>query len=150
MRSPPPSISSGGWSPQVIQVNVLDGPCQRAMVALTNAPSMAISRIVWWIASTAACEVAGDLALGAEGAEGDGSERGGGRAVAHAVGDAEPGAVAVLDVVEPVAADLVAGQDVAGDSAPVMRAMRGGSRFCWISAAGLVSLRRRAMSKTSV
>src|SRR5204863_4093228 len=40
-----------------------------------------------------------------------------GRALAHRVGDGDPGAVPVLDVVEPVAANLVRGQDAAGDLA---------------------------------
>ena len=40
---------------------------------------------------------------------------GGGRAFALRVGDPDPGAVRVLGVVEPVAADVVPGEDVAGD-----------------------------------
>jgi hypothetical protein len=47
--------------------------------------------------------------------------------VADRVGDAEPRPAGVLDVVEPVAADLVAGDDVSREAAPEMRAMRGGS-----------------------
>ena len=52
---------------------------------------------------------------GAEGAERDRAEAGGGRAPALGVGDADPRAVRVLGVVEPVAADVIARQDVAGD-----------------------------------
>lgn len=45
-----------------------------------------------------------DAALGAKRAERDRSQRGRGRALALAVGHADPGAVVVFDVVEPVAA----------------------------------------------
>ena len=52
-------------------------------------------------------------ARGAQRAERAGAQAGGGRARAGGVGDREPGAVAVLDEVEPVAADLVGGQQPA-------------------------------------
>ena len=64
--------------------------------------------------STICREVVVGAARGAEGAERDGGQGGGGRALADRVGDPEPRAAGVLDVVEPVAADVVAGQDVAG------------------------------------
>jgi hypothetical protein len=51
---------------------------------------------------------------GAQGSEGRGAEACGGRAAARALGDRKPGAVAVVDEVEPVAADLVGRQQPAG------------------------------------
>ena len=51
----------------------------------------------------------------AQGGEGDAAEPARLRATPSRVGDRDPGAVAVLDVVEPVAADVVAGQDAPGE-----------------------------------
>ena len=55
------------------------------------------------------------LPSGAERAEGDRAEARGGRSSALRVGDADPRAVRVLGVVEPIAADVIAREDVAGD-----------------------------------
>jgi hypothetical protein len=70
--------------------------------------------------------------------------------VPSGVGDGQPGAVAVLDEVEPVAADLVgrqqaAGQLAAGDADDPRR-----EEVLLDSAAGVIGLRRRAAVSASV
>ena len=60
-------------------------------------------------------EIVAAAAGGAQGAEGGGAEAGCCGAVAGGVGDREPGAVAVLDEVEPVTADFVGREEAAGE-----------------------------------
>src|ERR1043165_5227031 len=87
---------------------------------------------------------------GAEGAERGGAEPSSCWAVAGAVSDCEPGAVAVFDEVEPFAADFVGGEEAAGELGAGDAGDPRREQFCWISAAGVVSFRRRAASITSV
>ena len=83
---------------------------------------------------------------GAKRPEGDGADAGGGRSCPIGVRDPDPGAAGVFGVVEPVSADLISGEDVAGEGRAADARDAGGKRFCWISAAGLVFRVRRTVS----
>ena len=71
-------------------------------------------------------------------------------AFALGVGDADPGAVGVLGVVEPVAADVVARQHVAGDQRAADAQDPGREQVLLDLGGGVVGFSRRTLSMWSV
>ena len=106
--------SAGGW-PQLSQASVAVGACQRASTAVTKKSGLSSARMTSSMV-VAACTRSCPLRRAARSApRAEALRPAAVGPVAGGVGDRQPCAVAVLDEVEPVAADLVGGQQRPGE-----------------------------------
>jgi hypothetical protein len=134
-----PSIPK--WPPPSVRRSVIPSVTEVPVTEATDRLVCRLQRLLEAVATSS---------RGAQGAERRRAETGRRRAGAEGVGDREPGAVTVLDEIEPVAADLVRGEQTAcelgaGDARDPRR-----KEVCWISAAGVGGFRGRAASEVGV